>query len=266
MLGIELDSVKVARLPAEKLVALKQLILSWLPRKWCNRRELESLIGHLHHSAKVVWPGRAFLRRMIDLLCCFCKKDQPHQAQLGVLPDLDLQWWHRFLAQWHGVSFWLFPGLSPSRDLEVSSDTAGSVGFGAFFRDHWFSGQWASSQQLQSIAYKELFPVVITAHIWGPQWSKMHVLFHSNNEAVVNMLNSRTSKTPCIMRLLSNLFFSAACHSFSFSAQHIPGVSNQTADAISHFRWQELHRLAPDAQPLPTMIPPELLMELTSLL
>ena len=70
VLGIELDSVnQVARLPADKLVALQGLIRSWLPRKHCNRRELESLIGHLHHAAKVVWPGRTFLRRMIDLLC-----------------------------------------------------------------------------------------------------------------------------------------------------------------------------------------------------
>ena len=78
ILGIELDSVnQVAHLPAEKLEALRELIASWLARRWCNRRELESLIGHLHHAAKVVWPGRTFLHRMIDLLCCFCKKDQP---------------------------------------------------------------------------------------------------------------------------------------------------------------------------------------------
>lgn len=154
---------QVACLPAEKLVALKQLILSWLPRKWCNRWELESLIGHLHHTAKVVWPSRTFLCRTIDLLCCFCKKDHP--IRLNKEFQLDLQWWHRFLAQCHGISFWLFPRLSLFPDLEVSSDAAGSVGAGAFFRGHWFAGQWVPLQQLQSIAYKELFPVVIAAHI-----------------------------------------------------------------------------------------------------
>ena len=78
ILGIELDSVnQVARLSAEKLEALQELIASWLARMWCNRWELESLIGHLHHAAKVVWPGRTFLCQMIDLLCCFCKRDHP---------------------------------------------------------------------------------------------------------------------------------------------------------------------------------------------
>ena len=76
VLGIELDSVnQVARLPEDKLLALRELLHSWMPRRWCRKRELESLIGHLHHAAKVVWRGGggggAFLRRLIDLLCCF---------------------------------------------------------------------------------------------------------------------------------------------------------------------------------------------------
>ena len=58
VLGIELDSLaQVARLPADKLEVLRDLIPSWLPRKRCFRRELESLIGHSHHAAKVVLPG-----------------------------------------------------------------------------------------------------------------------------------------------------------------------------------------------------------------
>ena len=67
------------------------------------------------------------------------------------------------------------------------------------------------------------------------------------------------------MRLLCSLLFSAAHHSFSFSSQHVPGVNNQLADALSHFSWQEFRHLAPNAQPLPTLVLPELLAHLTSL-
>ena len=108
--------------------------------------------------------------------------------------------------------------------------------------------------------------MAIAAFMWGHQCCKRHVLFHSDNDAVVHMLNSRTSKIPCLMRLLRHLLLSAAHHSFSFSAQHVPGVNNQLADALSRFCWQEFHLLAPEAQPLPTPIPPQLLMDLTSLL
>ena len=263
VLGIELDSVnQEARLPAQKLSALKELISSWLPRKWCNRQELESFIGHLHHAAKVVWPGRTFLRRMIDLLSCFRRRDHP--VRLNREFHLDLRWWHHFLSDWHGVSFWLFPGLVPEAGVEVSSDTAGSIGFGAYLKGYWFAGSWAPSQQQQSIAYKELFPVVIAAHVWGHMWCKRHVLFRSDNEAVVHILNTRTSKVPSLMQLLRSLLLSAARHSFSFSARHVPGVNNLIADALSRFRWQDFRQLVPDAQPHPTWIPPELLAALTS--
>ena len=128
--------------------------------------------------------------------------------------------------------FSLYPGLSPAVDLEVASNAAGSLGFGAYFKGFWFAGPWAVSQQQQYIAYKELLPVVVAAHVWGPQWCKRHVLFRSGNEAVVHMLNSRTSKIPSLMQLLRNLLLSAARYSFSFSAQHIPGVFNQIADVF----------------------------------
>ena len=60
-------------------------------------------------------------------------------------------------------------------------------------------------------------------------WCKRHVLFRSDNDAVVHMLKSCTSKIPCLMRLSRHLLLSAARHSFSLSAQHVPGDNNQLA-------------------------------------
>ena len=262
VLGIELDSVQqLARLPEEKLIALKQLIDSWLLRTWCKKRDLESLIGHLHHAAKVVWPGRTFIRRLIDLLCCFRHRDHPIRINREFRRDL--QWWQHFLSSWHGVGLWLYPGLSPTADLEVVSDAAGSIGFGAYLQGQWFYGSWSCSQAQQSIAYKELFPIVIAAHLWGPGWSRKHILFRSDNQLVVALLTSRTSKVPALMHLLRDLLLSAARWGFTFLSMHVPGVQNSVADAISRFHWQEFRRLAPDAHPSPCLIPQFLLASLT---
>ena len=166
ILGIELDSVnQVARLPEDKLLALRELIHSWMPRRWCRKRELESLIGHLHHAAKVVWPGRAFLRRFIDLLCCF--RNNGHPVWINQEFRLDPQWWQQFLASWDGVGLWLYPVMSAATDLEVTSDAAGAIGFGAYSQSQWFYGAWSMVQARQSIGYQELFPVLIAAHLWG---------------------------------------------------------------------------------------------------
>ena len=171
VLGIELDSVsQVARLPAEKLLALKELITLWLTWKWCNRQDLESPIRHLHQAAKVGWPERTFLHCMIDLLRCFQRRDHPFCLNREF--QLDLLWWHHFFSDRHHISFWLFPGLVPEGEDEVSSDAAGSLGYAAYLKNYWFEGSLAPSQQQQSIAYKELFPVVIAAHVLGHMWCK----------------------------------------------------------------------------------------------
>ena len=112
---------------------------------------------------------------MIDLLGCFHKKDHP--IRLNKEFHRDLQWGHQFLVDWHGVNFWLFPGNTPTAGVEVSSDAAGSLGFGAYLEGMWFTGSWMPSQREQSIAYRELLPVVVSAHVWGHLWYRQHGLF-----------------------------------------------------------------------------------------
>ena len=99
---------------------------------------------------------------------------------------------------------------------------------------HWFNGRWSSLQLPLSIAYKELFPVVLAAHVWGPGWSRRRIMFHVDNKAV-HILNSRTSPDTNIMHLLHSLLKAAACFSFTFTAIHVPVRNNGIADALSYF-------------------------------
>ena len=94
--------LQIARLPAAKLLALKGLLTEWSARKWCTRVQLESLIDKLHHACLVVWPGRTFLHRMINLLYAFRSRDHP--IRLNVEFRLDLQWWIEFLHDSRQVS------------------------------------------------------------------------------------------------------------------------------------------------------------------
>ena len=247
---------QLARLPQEKLDSLLNLLHQWSSNRWCTKRQLQSLIGHLHHAAKVVWPGRGFIRHMIYLLRHFRREDHP--ICISAEFKKDLRWWLQYLASWNGVYFWVYPGLSPPINLEMSSDASGSLGFGAIFGSHWLYGKWPSVLQSSSIEYKELFPIVVSAHIWGPSWFRQVVLFHCDNESVVHILNSRTSTAPDVMHLLRALLMKAATHNFFFTAQHIAGSDNKIPDALSRLNWQAFHRLAPHADRQPTVIPPHL--------
>lgn len=96
--------------------------------------------------------------------------------------------------------------------------------------------------------------------------NSMHVLFRSDNEAVVAILNSRTSKIPTIMGLVRSLLSAAAKFCFTFSAEHVPGEHNEIADALSRFHWQVFFQRAPWALQSPTQIPSQLLEELMAVL
>ena len=123
--------------------------------------------------------------------------------------------------------------MSAPTDVEVASDVAGSLGFGAYYNE-WFSGAWVPSQADQSITFRKLFPVVVPSQLWGPKW--FH-LFRSYKEAVVHFLIVRTSEVQiqCIMRLLCHSLSAAALFNFSFTSQHIPRIHNNIADAFPAF-------------------------------
>ena len=261
ILGIELDSLNLqARLPQDKFDRMSALLEDWSQKRWCKRKELESLIGHLQHACKVVPQGRSFLRRMINLLCAFRRDDHP--IRLNQEFFLDLAWWQEFFQSWNGCSFFQYPQCAPLPDFEVSSDASGALGYGAVFQGHWFSGAWLPAQVSQSIEYKELFPIIVAAYLWGPQWVSQRVNFLSDNRSVVDILRSGASRAPTIMSLVRYLSLLAARHSFSFTASPVRGKSNPIADALSRFQFQRFRRLAPHADSLPTQIPQQLLLDL----
>ena len=149
------------------------------------------------------------------------------------------------------------PTWAPLPDFQVSSDAAGSLGYGAIFQSHWFSGAWSAEQRLLSIAYKELFPIVVAAFLWGPQWVSRQVKFLCDNESVVAVLKSGTSRDKSLMVLLRYLTMLAIRHSFSFTASSVPGKDNPVADALSQFQFQQFKRLVPHADATPSpFLPP----------
>ena len=66
-LGILFDSESMTiRLDEDKLTSIHDELSAWSDRSTASREQLQSIIGILSFAAKVVAPGRTFLRRMID--------------------------------------------------------------------------------------------------------------------------------------------------------------------------------------------------------
>ena len=197
---------------------------------------------------------------MINLLSAFRRED--HFIRLNREFHLDLTWCCEFFHSWNGHSFLSYPKWAPVPDLQISSDATGSIGYGAIIGQEWFVGVWSAAQMPLSIAYKELFPVVLAASLWGHQWSAKRLEFCSDNSVVLEVLRSGTSRNSNMMVLLRHLSMLAARHSFAFTARHVAGSSNLVADALSRFDFQRFRQLVPQASPTATLVPPSLLAQL----
>ena len=251
-LGIVVDTRACQlRLPEEKLRRLQGMMLEWQARKSCTRKELESLLGHLSYAARVIHPGRVFLRELFTLLPLATRPH--HRLRLNCRARADLAWWQCFLQSWNGVSFLQ---ISPPT-VHVYSDASGAFGCGAFsIAAGWFQLQWPESWQEVAIAVKEMLPVVVAAALWGHGWSGMHVALHVDNMAVVSILERHSPKDTSLAHLLRCLCFYASIFKFEFSASHIPGQQNIAADALSRNNLTLFSLLYPQVphSPVPRII------------
>ena len=252
-LGIEFDTVSgVLRLPTEKLARLKSCLKEWLGRRCCTKRDLLSLIGSLQHAAKVVRPGRTFLRRLVDL--SRIPKALHHWVRLNGEARSDIRWWDTFADTWNGVGLLATLGhVQPS--IQVQSDAAGSWGCGATWHSKWLHFRWHKEMSDFPIATKEMYPVVLAAFIWGQWWSGQHVLFQVDNNTVAVAVRSGSCRERRVMQLLRALHFVAAKYQFTFTAEHILGSDNPVADAISRDSVPKAFSLSPQLEQVPDHVP-----------
>ena len=68
-LGILIDTVKgTVAMPPEKLEDIRNMVQEWKDKKFCTKRQLQSLLGTLLYVHKCVKPARCFLNRMLGTL------------------------------------------------------------------------------------------------------------------------------------------------------------------------------------------------------
>lgn len=103
-LGLELDTLKFeVRLPPDKLESMKSEIRKFQNKTTASLQELQSLIGLLNFSCRVVPPGRPFLRRIINLTMGL--KKPKRQKRLDSEAIADLKAWAIFLENFNGKAF-----------------------------------------------------------------------------------------------------------------------------------------------------------------
>ena len=111
---------------------------------------------------------------------------------------------------------------------------SGSFGCqGVMTPSHWFQPHWRQSWVEVDITTKVLLLIVAAAAVWGRLWNYWHICFHLDNLAVVAITCKRLAKNRIAHHLLRCFYFYAAFYCFQYSIEHVPGVLNTAADALS---------------------------------
>lgn len=262
-LGLILDTVNMqCRLPLDKLQRIINMVVSFMKRPTCTKREMLSLCGNLSFATRVIPAGRSFMFRLFQV--AYSVEPYHHHVTITSAAKADLRMWQHFLQNWNGVSLFIDVHRSLAEDMDLYTDASGTIGYGGFFKGAWFYGPWPRcildelSNKI-SIAFQELYPIVVAAILWGKSWERKRIVFHCDNQGTCFILNKGRSKSDDIMKLMRRLTLVAAKHSFTFTAMHVRGRLNRIADSLSRFQLEEFHRLVPDAHPKPCPIPSEIM-------
>lgn len=262
-LGLELDSKEmVVRVPQEKVLEVIEKIQFVLAKEKVFLKVMQSLIGSLSFCCRAIAVGRPFCRRLINATCGVQKPY--HRIRINNDVRLDLRMWLQFFQQYNGISVFHDRYWTTNDEIQLFSDSAGGEGrgFGIYFQGHWAYGSWPiawhQQQVTKDITFLELFPIVAALFIWQDELRHRRLVFNSDNQSVVSIINSLTSKSNRVMSLVRLMTVKALQGNIIFKAAHVPGRKNLICDALSRFQLSRFRTLAPMSDANPSVVPDHL--------
>ena len=182
-------------------------------------------------------PGRAFLRRLIDLTRGI--RLPQHRVRITNGARADMQAWSIYLSDFNGTVMFLDSEWRDNWDFQFFTDAAASIGFGIYFANKWAQGRWPDAILLRaySIAFLELFPIVVGLQMWGALLANSRVVFWSDNQKVVHVVNTQTSKYTDIMKLVRRLVIICLKFNIRFKRGMFPAHVMRLLTPSLVFRW-----------------------------
>lgn len=132
-----------------------------------------------------------------------------------------------------------------------------NTSFGGLFDRSWLSASfnYVGIPARRSITFKELFAITVAVTIWSMFLQSRNIIFHCNNQSVVHILNSGTSRCHHIMSLIHCLFYVCCKFNIVIAAVHIPRLKNSPAVALSQLQVGQFQELVLYVAALFTPVP-----------
>ena len=255
--GILLDCRDMsASLPQDKIDKFLDCMEILLKSRTATLKQVQSVVGMLNFACTIIEPARAFSRRLIDMTKGITVPY--HHIKITRQSKEDLKVWKQFLLSYNRKTFFLDYKFISSPSLDLYTDSCTTIGFGGYLGERWFCGKWPLSCKDLHISLLELYPIFLAFQLYGYEFKNRCICIHSDNIAVVHILNSFTSKDPLMMIMVRKLVLFCMLNNVYLKAHHISGINNTLADSISRFQMDKVFQLGKFLRPNPTPIPTDL--------
>ena len=248
-LGVHFNSLTFKKsIPPSKMAQLKETLFSWLKKKNCTKKALQSLTGQLLWVARCVSFSRCFLCRLLAGLRTL--SEQHHKMTISPEMHLDILWWYSYIKEFNGVSFMIDP---KNTTLSYAGDAC-KRGAGGFHGQEYWSRLLPAEMcgDDPPIHLKEFFVLLISVRIWGPTWSGQAVEIFCDNTAVVEVCVHQKPRDIQMAKFLREYLLLVVTYKFHPVVKKITTTDNWIADFLSrefspeeHVAFFDKHRMSP---------------------
>ena len=251
-LGIEIDSEKMElRLPADKLIKLKDILAVTLGSKMISKKSLESLGGLLSHCSHVVKGGRIFCKGIYSLYKNMVNSNKKF-ARIPIDVKAYLEWWLNLSKYFNGSS-----KIVKEISIDPIVSDSSLKGFGVYMGTDWCAGTWDDDDYIllssncshvvsrplcesfdnNNINVLEFWPILVGVKRWAHLLrDKKTVVFTDNTQVMYMLLNGRSSNATC-MQWIRELFWICAIYNIDLEPKYINTKDNVVADTLSRIPY-----------------------------
>ena len=240
-LGLGVDTVKGKFfVPPARLIKLQGCAKDLLGRGCRNRgmlptRKLAAFAGLAQSLYLALPPARLFLRPIHDTVAG--APSWSGNARWSKDTKSSLEWFAELPHRWNGRDIWRSPCTA------ILHCDASKLAWGATLNLRLPArGYWRPHQQREHITLLELRAVLYACQTFRTEIRGRLVRLWEDNQAVVAVLRSWTSKSPEMMRVLRRLWLLLETNDTTLDVKWIPTHLNVAADGLSRHHdpsdWQ----------------------------
>jgi hypothetical protein len=243
-------------LPPDKVDQAIQQLTRFLSAPNPRVIDWQKVIGKLCHLSQVVTAGRTYLGSLYGSLQGILSQEGHRRRKISAEAKEDLEVWKGFLQTILPEKGFHMLGGNPDKDFVFSTDASSTVGFGCVMGEKWFCGTWPSDDWRQTnIAVRELYPIFAALHLWVDTFEDKCIHIHTDNHALVAVLNKLYSKDKAIRRILKPIALLCITRNVRLVTHHLAGVLNVGPDLLSRGKVAEFFEKFPDMLPEPAVVP-----------